>query len=550
MMTTSPDNALAWLGIAEGAAYLRTRELSPVQWTEALLERIQGSGGAIDAFLHLDADGALARARAAEREIARGHDLGPLHGVPCAIKDIFETADMPTTAHSRLLMNHRPGRDAAAVSRMRAAGAVLLGKTATHEFAHGGPSVDLPWPPARNPWNLAHFSGGSSSGSGAALAAGLVPAALGTDTGGSIRIPASLCGVTGLKPTYGRVSRAGVFALSPSLDTAGPMARSARDCALMLQAIAGHDAADPASAAVAVPDYSAALVGHLKGIRVGVIRHFFETELRANPEAVAALDNAIAALRDCGAHITPITLAPMMAYSDVRVLIQEAEAFAIFHAALCERADSFGQDFLGRVLPGCLVPAFAQTQAHRKRRLLTAHMRAAFEQVDAMVTIGPGPAPRFDAPESHGFLYGLWSDKPNLLAPFSVSGFPTLSVCTGFASNGLPTSMQIVTRPWDEATALRIGDAFQGLTDWHRRHPLDPAGSIDPVQLAEPAPAEPLDQSMISWIDACLSHAQLALTDSQRALVYQAAPRVKRMIARLGTLEDRAVEPAAIFRLD
>ena len=378
-MKPASDNTLPWLGIAEGAAYLSAGELSPVQWTEALLERIQGSGAAVDAFLHLDADGALARARAAEREIASGQQLGPLHDVPCAIKDIFETADMPTTAHSRLLMGHRPGRDAAAVSRLRQSGAVLLGKTATHEFAHGGPSVDLPWPPARNPWNLEHFSGGSSSGSGAALAAGLAPAALGTDTGGSIRIPASLCGVTGLKPTYGRVSRAGVFALSPSLDTAGPMARSARDCALLLQAIAGHDPADPASAAVAVPDYSAALVGHLKGLRIGVIRHFFESDTRANPDAVAALDNALACLRDCGAHITTITLAPMIAYSDVRVLIQEAEAFAVFHALLRERADSFGNDFLGRVLPGCLVPAFAQTQAHRKRRLLTAQMRAAFE---------------------------------------------------------------------------------------------------------------------------------------------------------------------------
>ena len=549
-MKTSADNALTWLGIAEGSALLRAGKLSPVEWTQALLERIQGSGAAIDAFLHLDADGALARARAAEREIARGRDLGPLHGIPCAIKDIFETADMPTTAHSRLLMGHRPSRDAAAVSRLRQTGAVLLGKTATHEFAHGGPSVDLPWPPARNPWNLEHFSGGSSSGSGAALAAGLVPAALGTDTGGSIRIPASLCGITGLKPTYGRVSRAGVFALSHSLDTAGPMARSARDCALMLQAIAGHDPADPASAAVAVPDYSAPLVGHLKGVRIGVIRHFFESDTRVHPDAVAALDNALEALRDCGAHITPITLAPMIDYSDVRVLIQESEAFAIFHASLRECVDSFGRDFLGRVLPGCLVPAFAQAQAHRKRRLLIAHMREAFEQVDAMVTIGPGPAPRFDAPETHGFLYGLWSDKPNLLAPFSVSGFPTLSLCTGFASNGLPTSMQVATRPWDEATALRIGDAFQRLTDWHRRHPSGPPASIKPVRVAEPAPAEPIDPSMLGWIDACLLNAQLSLTDSQRELVHQAAPRVKRMIARLGALDDRTIEPAAVFRLD
>lgn len=550
-MTTDarPPSTLAWLGVAEGAALIRARELSPLDWTQALLARIEGTGQPIDAFLHVAADSALARARTAEDQLAAGHNLGPLHGVPCAIKDIIATADMPTTAHSRVLIGHQPAADATIVRRLRQAGAVLLGKTATHEFAHGGPATDLPWPPARNPWNLAHFSGGSSSGSGAALAGGLAPAALGTDTGGSIRIPAGLCGVTGLKPTYGRVSRSGIYALSPALDTAGPMARSARDCALLLQAIAGHDPGDPASARVPVADFAAALVGHLKDIRIGVPRHFFESDLRAHPEAAAALARALEVLSSLGARIEAVTLAPMMDFGDVRVLIQEAEAFAIYHALLREDTSRFGQDFLGRVLPGCLVPAFAQSQAHRKRRMLVEQMAGVLQTVDALVTVGSGPAPRFDARETHGFLYGLWSDKPNLLAPFSVTGFPTLSVCNGFATSGLPTSMQIAGRAWDDATVLRIGDAFQQVTDWHQRHPADPV-SPGPVSLAPPEPAEALDSQTIAWADACIAHADLRLTEAQRLLVLQAAPRVKRMIARLGSVDDRSIEPAAVFRLD
>ena len=552
-MNAIPDrgpDALAWLGLSEGADLVRRHALSPVEWTQALLDRIDSVGAPLDAFLHVARERALERAREAERERMSGAALGPLHGVPCAIKDIFETADMPTTAHSRVLLGHCSGRDAAAVAALRRAGAVLVGKTATHEFAHGGPSVDLPWPPARNPWNLDHFSGGSSSGSGVALAGGLVPAALGTDTGGSIRIPAGLCGITGLKPTFGRVSRSGVFALSPSLDTAGPMARSARDCALLLQAIAGHDPADPASAPVGVPDYLAGLVGHLKGVRIGVIRHFFENDSPAHPDSAAALEQALDVFKALGAQIETVALAPMIEYGDVRVLIQEAEAFAIHHSGLRADASRFGQDFLGRVLPGCLVPAYAQSQAHRKRRLLIDQMRAVLQRCDALVTTGPGPAPRFDAPRTHGFLYGLWSDRPNLLAPFSVTGFPTLSVCSGFAANGLPCSLQIVGRPWEDAGVLRIGEAFQTVTDWHTRRPPPPAAGIGPVTLAEPEAPEPVDAQTVTWVDACLAHAELRLTDAQRSWVLQAAPRVKRMIARLGSLDDRSVEPAAVFRLD
>ena len=546
--TTTDANDIAWLGIAEGAALIERGELSPLDWTQALLDRIESQDAPLNAFLHVGHELAIEQARRAGEAIASGHRLGPLHGVPCALKDIFDTADMPTTGQSRLLLDRRPTRDASVVAALRQAGMVLIGKTATHEFAHGGPSLDLPWPPARNPWNPDHFTGSSSSGSGAALAAGLCPAALGTDTGGSIRIPAAMCGVTGLKPTYGLVSRHGVLALAPGLDTAGPMARSAQDCALLLQAIAGHDAQDPASASSPVPDYAAALTGDLRGLRIGVIRHFWTEDMTPNREAAAATEAALLALRARGATLSDVRLMPLMQYGDVRVILQEPEAFALFHTDLRSRIDFFGEDFLGRILPGCLVPGFAQVQASRLRRQMTAQMQQTLREVDVLVTIGPGPAPRFDATMTHGFLYGLWSDKPNITAPFSVTGLPTLSVCTGFSRLGLPLSMQIVGRAFDDATVLRVGDAYQRETDWHRRHPAVNADMApDPIRLALPAPLEALDAASIVWVDRCLAQAGLKLSESHRHLVLAAAPRVLRMVDRLLTIDDPACEPAAVF---
>ena len=242
-----PDTALHDLTLAEAAALIEARKLSPVEYTRALIARTDALDPQLDAYITRTNEAALEAARAAEAEIARGNHRGPLHGIPFAVKDIYDTAGVLTSGHSRICIDRVPSRDATAVAKLRAAGGVLMGKLATHEFAHGGPSFDLPWPPARNPWNTAHFTGGSSSGSGAAIAAGLVPATLGSDTGGSIRGPAGLCGIAGLKPTYGLVSRAGVLPNSYSYDHCGPMARTSQDCALILNAIAGHDPADPAS---------------------------------------------------------------------------------------------------------------------------------------------------------------------------------------------------------------------------------------------------------------------------------------------------------------
>src|SRR3954447_9962175 len=288
---------LVWLTVAEGAELLRTRKLSPVDWTRGLLERIAAVDSHYNAFLVVTADKALAQAKAAEAEIAKGQWRGPMHGVPYAAKDIFDIEGMATTCHSKIRKDHRAASDAFVVKKLRDAGAVLLGKVALHEFATGGPAFDLPWPPARNPWNRDLHPGGSSSGSGAALAAGMAPAALGTDTGGSVRTPPTCRGIVGMKPAYGAVSLSGVFPLTYSLDHVGPMTRTVEDNALLFQAIAGHDPADPGSLDAPVPDFSADLRRGVEGLRIGVIRHWYAEDLEGHPAQVRAIEEAVDVLR-------------------------------------------------------------------------------------------------------------------------------------------------------------------------------------------------------------------------------------------------------------
>src|SRR5712671_3320672 len=282
-----------FLTIAEAARLIQQRELSPVELVDSRLARIEQFDGKLNSFIRVLADQARADARAAETEIKTGKYRGPLHGIPIGLKDIYETAGVATTGHSKVMQDHVPKADAFSVTRLRDAGAIVMGKLATHEFAFGGPSFDLPWPPARNPWDTTRFTGGSSSGTGAAVAAGLVLGGTGSDTGGSIRGPAAYCGLAGIKPTYGLISRMGILPLAFSLDHAGKMASTAEDCAILLQAMAGHDPADPGSASRPVPDYRAALQGPIKGLRVGLIRHFYERDNEAN----AATCDAIAGRR-------------------------------------------------------------------------------------------------------------------------------------------------------------------------------------------------------------------------------------------------------------
>src|SRR6266436_998902 len=291
------------LSIAELAGLIAARKLSPVELTEALIQRIERFDAQTRAFITPTFDLARRQARAAESEIAGGKHRGSLHGIPFALKDIYDTKGILTSAHSRVFIDRIPTEDATTTARLYHAGAVLLGKLATHEMAHAGPSFDLPWPPARNPWNLAHFTGGSSSGSGAAVAAGMVPMALGSDTGGSIRGPASLCGIVGLMPTFGLVSRAGVITNSYTFDHCGPLARSVEDCAIVMQAIVGFDPRDAGSLKRDVPDYRAALTPDLKGLRIGVLRHYWEEDLPASEDVHKAMQEALRVFKDLGAEI-------------------------------------------------------------------------------------------------------------------------------------------------------------------------------------------------------------------------------------------------------
>src|SRR6476469_66201 len=290
--------------IAEAAAGIAAKTLSPVELTEACLARTAALDGTLHAFIRLAAEGARAQARAAEARIMRDGPRGPLDGIPFAHKDIYFTAGIPTTAHSKVLQDHVPAEDATTVRLLAEAGVVMLGKLSTHEFAFGGPSFDLPWPPARNPWNPDHFPAGSSSGTGAAVASGMILGGTGSDTGGSIRGPAALCGITGIKPTYGLVSRAGVLPLSFSMDHAGPMAWTVEDCALLLQAMAGHDPADPASVDRPAPDYTFDIAKGAKGLRIGVVRHFFESDNPVSPATLAGINHGLDVFEHLGAEIS------------------------------------------------------------------------------------------------------------------------------------------------------------------------------------------------------------------------------------------------------
>jgi aspartyl-tRNA(Asn)/glutamyl-tRNA(Gln) amidotransferase subunit A len=462
-----PDE-LCYLSIAEAAPLLKSRQLSPVELINAFLHRIAAIDSRIHSFVLVTREEALRQAKAAETEIAAGRYRGPMHGIPIGLKDLIETAGIRTTAHSRVLIDHIPAEDATVVSRLKQAGAILLGKLGCLEFAHGSPSADQAWPAVRNPWNPEHgFTGGSSTGSGTAVAAGLVMGALGTDTGGSIRNPASFCGIAGLMPTYGRVSRRGVIPYSFSLDHCGPMAWTAQDCAIMLHAIAGYDPNDPGSANLPVPDYSAALNDGIRGLRIGVIRHFYEPHLPPEDETRRAFEAAWQELTKLGAVLEDVKLRELEEYDDCKVIIAEAEFFAVHEKDLIERYEDYGANLRFRALPGGLIRAVDYIQAQRQRAKLVAEMQTRFASYDVMVTLCTyGPAPKMSEDKSTHFF-----QRPNLTAVFNVTGNPAISICTGFDRTGLPLAMQIVGKPFDEATILRIAHTYEQATPWRRQRP-------------------------------------------------------------------------------
>src|SRR5579875_464849 len=318
-----------FLTLAQASRMIAAHQLSPVELTEHYLARIAKLEPVLHCFVRLTQERARADARAAEARVMAGSSRGPLDGIPIALKDIYCTAGIPTTAHSKQLSDYVPEHDATTVRKLAEAGTVLLGKLSTHEFAFGGPSFDLPWPPARNPWNPEHFTGGSSSGTGAAVAAGLIAGGTGSDTAGSIRSPATLCGISGIKPTYGLCSRAGILPLAFSMDHAGPLAWTAEDCAMLLGAMAGPDPADPASADRQPDDYLAAINDGVRGLRIGLVRHFHESDHPVSAGMQRGIDDAVAVFRDLGAQVSEITLPPLGDYSTCGWPLLMAEAFAI-----------------------------------------------------------------------------------------------------------------------------------------------------------------------------------------------------------------------------
>ncbi|MFZ9529876.1 MAG: amidase, partial [Burkholderiales bacterium] len=453
---------LAWLTIAEASALIRDKKLSPVEWTQALIARIERHDGRLNAFLRFTPEIALADARRAEAEISAGNWRGPLHGVPYGLKDIIDYAGLPTTAHSAILKDNIATADACVTQRLRAAGAVFMGKLSTHEFAIGGPCFDLPWPPARNPWNRDYFCGGSSSGSGVATAAGFVPFAIGTDTGGSVRNPSTMCGVTGIKPTYGLVSRRGVFPLAFSLDHVGPLTRTVHDNATVLNVLAGHDGLDPGSVARPGVDYTALTGKGLKGLRIGWLKHFYHDDIKADPQMGAAVDASVMKMQELGAQVTEVKTVPLSQFQACNRIIMGSESYAIHQKWLRERPQDYGDITRQRFLYGAMYSASDYINALRMRSKFTADFHALFNDVDVIVTASAhDPAVRIDDQEACEFIYSRQAR-----APFNVTGSPAMAVPAGFSKEGLPLGIQIVAAPWNEAVVYRVGAAYEAAMSW------------------------------------------------------------------------------------
>lgn len=457
--------------VAALAEKLRARELSPVELTEAYLARIEQLDARLRCYITVTADRARDAARRAEHEIAAGNWRGPFHGVPIALKDLCSTRGIRTTGGSKILAQHVPDFDCTVWSRLEAAGAILLGKLNLHEFAAGATNTNPHWGICRNPYNLERIPGGSSGGSGAAIVAHLAAATIGTDTGGSIRIPAAFCGCVGMKQTWSRVSRYGVLPLADSLDHAGPITRSVKDAALMLRVIAGHDPNDATSSHEPVPDYAAACGREIRGLRVGVIR-----ELRAGLDAAVAesFDAALAQLRDLGAELEDVTLPAVEQVSAIATTITFAEAAEYHQPWLRTRADDYGKDVRRALEAGMLLPAPHYIRAQRARAVLLAQAQSALEKCAVLVAPTTAiPAPRIHIGASalmpNGEPVDMVAAILRFTAPFNITGQPALALPTGLSSDGLPLSMQVIGRPFDEPTVFQVAAAYEAA-----RGPLPP----------------------------------------------------------------------------
>ena len=454
--------------ISEAAAAIRAGELTAVGLTTAMLERIATDNERLGAFVTVCEETALEAAATADTELAAGVDRGPLQGIPLAIKDIIATKEAPTTANSVVLdPAWGQGVDAPVVARLRAAGAVVIGKSTTMEFACGLPDPGKPFLVPRNPWNVEHTPSGSSSGTGIAIVAGMALGGLGTDTGGSVRGPAAANGHTGLKVTFGRVPKNGVVPLGYSLDSVGPMARSAHDCALLLQVMAGHDPGDPDASNAPVGTYADALTGSVAGLRVGVpIPYFFDAP-HLDAEVKAAVLGAVDALAGLGATIVETEVPLAASAKDANSITMVAEAFAYHRNDLVSRWTDYGRHTRLQLGRAALLTAADYAQAQRVRTAFRRALTKVFADVDVLITpTMPTPAPKADDMRLESTI-----DKPSFTGMWNLSGLPACAAPVGFSDGGLPLSMQIVAKPFDEATALRVADAYQRITDWHLQAP-------------------------------------------------------------------------------
>jgi aspartyl-tRNA(Asn)/glutamyl-tRNA(Gln) amidotransferase subunit A len=453
--------------IAEAGKLLRDGKVTSTELTKHALARIEALDGAINSFILVTTERALSDAAAADADFAKGIDKGPMQGIPYGLKDIYDTAGIPSTCHSKLRVDVVPEEDCVVEKAFKAQGGVMLGKLATHEFALGGPSFDLPFPPARNPWNPDHIPGGSSSGSGAAVAAGFMRMAMGSDTGGSIRGPAAYCGTVGLKPTYGLLSRRGIFPLSYTLDHAGPLSWTVEDCAIAMETITSYDPLDPGSVEMPKPNFRADLDKGVAGLKIGVPRHWYETAEGVSPETVGAIDDALQTLAKLGAEVDVIELPDYDLFNACGRVIMFSEAFAIHEQDYQTRPLDFGLLTYLRMTMGAFITAADLTQAMRLRRELALAVNAKLKTYDAIICASSlAPAARFD--EIQANVPPNW---PIHTMPFNVTGNPAMSIPTGFSAAGLPLSMQIAGRAFDEPMLMRIGAAFEAATQLHAKRP-------------------------------------------------------------------------------
>jgi aspartyl-tRNA(Asn)/glutamyl-tRNA(Gln) amidotransferase subunit A len=467
-----PAGDLAFLSVQEASALVRSKKVSPVELTRACLARIEALNPALNAFITVTAESALVEAHRAESEVQHGRWRGPLHGIPIALKDLIDTAGVRTTGASALFKDRIPQEDATVVKRLKAAGAVRLGKLNMHEFAYGGTSVPSFYGRVSNPWDLQRITGGSSGGSAAAVAAGLCYAALGSDTGGSVREPAALCGIVGLKPTYGRVSTRGVIPLSWSLDHIGPMTRTVIDSAIVLQTIAGYDPDEVTSQDRAVGNYLEPLRKSRGRLRIGIPRKFFYADL--DPEIQSAVDQALKVLVAVGAEVTDV---PLEVSTDRTVI--RAEAYTYHAEFIAKNPELYLPETLAKLRMGASIDGPTYIRARQDLDRLRRSMLSVFSTIDFLLTpTTPVVAPKAsDYPSTFEGALALDGTLLHNTRAFNIFGIPTISIPCGITRAGLPIGLQISGPPWQEQRVLALARAFEEATDWHTRRPPRLQGS-------------------------------------------------------------------------